>query len=209
MSSSAAKEEDIFGILRPQLTKALVGFSRDLPEDWRQQHLGNRIRLARTEFPVPELVLFALCNVLDFRSTGPEEKVRWSVYCTFKGVLVSFERQKGGFTICAAKDARIDLDRICGQLRHAVRHVEDRLKPIAKAQAAEGNVTIANRQEFDSRYLFFRKRARTQHIVERTISSDANLSLRQKICPRQQQIFCRCLERAGAQRDKAFTTRRP
>jgi hypothetical protein len=71
-----------------------------------------------------------------------------------------FERQKGGFTICAAKDARIDLDRICGQLRHAVRHVEDRLKPIAKAQAAEGNVTIANRHhEFDSRYLFFRKRA--------------------------------------------------
>jgi hypothetical protein len=160
MSSSAPKEEDIFGILRPRLAKALVGFSRDLPQDWDQQHLENRTRPARTEFPVPELVLFALRNVLGFRCIGPEEKVRWSVYCTFNQVLVSLELQKSGFTICAAKGASIDLDRLCGQLCVAVKHVEHWLEPRANAWVAEGNVTIANRHyEFDSRYLFFRKRA--------------------------------------------------
>jgi hypothetical protein len=178
MSSSAPNEEDIFGILRPRLTKALVGFSGDLPEDWHQQHLENRTRPSRTEFPVPELILFALRNVLGFRSTGPEEKVRWSVYCTFKDVLVSFELQKSGFTIRAAKDASIVLDRLCGQLRCVVRHVEVWLEPIAKAQVAEGNVTIANRHyEFDSRYLFFRKRAdaayrRADHKLRRKSKSE-------------------------------------
>jgi hypothetical protein len=38
-----------------------------------------------------------------------------------------------------------------------VKHLEDWLAPLAKEQAAKGNVTVADRySEFDSRYRFFR-----------------------------------------------------
>jgi hypothetical protein len=148
---------DPFAVLRPRLVKALVGFSRELPQDWREQNLESRGRPAPAEFPVPDLVLFALRNVLGFRWSGPGEKVRWSVYGTFTGVPVSFEMRKFGFTICAAKGPGIELKRLCGQLQVAVKHVEDWLAPLAKEQAAKGNVTVANRySEFDSRYRFFR-----------------------------------------------------
>jgi hypothetical protein len=148
---------DPFAVLRPRLVKALVGFSRELPKDWREQDLENQGRPAPPEFPVPDLVLFALRNVLDFPWSGPGEKVRWSVYGTFTGVPVSFEMRKLGFTICVATGAKIEFKRLCGQLQVAVKHVEDWLAPLAKEQAAKGNVTVANRySEFDSRYRFFR-----------------------------------------------------
>jgi hypothetical protein len=84
-------------------------------------------------------------------------------------VLVSFELRKFGFTICAAKGAKADLTRLCGQLRVAVKHVERYLMKLAKEQISAGNVTIANRHaEFDRRYRFFRQLAdnsyrRAQH----------------------------------------------
>ena len=79
MSSSAPMEEDIFSTAARQ---SPVGFLRDLLKGWHQQLSENRTRPARTEFPVPELVLFVLRNVLGCRCIAPEEKVRWSVYCT-------------------------------------------------------------------------------------------------------------------------------
>jgi hypothetical protein len=145
-------------VLRPRLTKALVGFGPDVPEGWQESNLKMVRRPDPSDFPLPDLVLFALRNVLGFPWRGPEEKVRWSVFCAFNGVLVSFEMRKFGFTICT--DAEVNLDRICGQLRVAVKHVEDWLEPVAREQAAKGNVTIANRHhEFDTRYRFFRKLA--------------------------------------------------
>ena len=71
---------DPFAVLRPRLVRALVGFSRDLPENWHQQELETQGRPEPAEFPVPDLVLFALRNVLGFSWYGPREKVRWSVY---------------------------------------------------------------------------------------------------------------------------------
>jgi hypothetical protein len=155
--TAAAAALDPFAVLRPRLVKALVGFSRELPEDWCWQELDYRERPQPTAFPVPDLVLFALRNVLGCSWSGPGEKVRWSVYGTFTGVPVSFEMRKFGFTICAAKGAKIDTRRLCGQLQVAVKQVEDWLAPLAKSQAEKGNVTVANRyDEFDSRYRFFR-----------------------------------------------------
>jgi hypothetical protein len=148
---------DPFAVLRPRLTKALVGLSSKLPQNWHQEELESQGRPEPAEFPVPDLVLFGLRNVLGFSWSGPEEKVRWSVYGMFTGVLVSFEMRKFGFTICVVKGANIDFKRLCGQLQVAVKHVEGWLAPLAELQAMEGNVTIANRHnEFDSRYRFFR-----------------------------------------------------
>jgi hypothetical protein len=79
---------DPFAVLRPRLLKALVGFSSVLPENWHQREFENQGRPDPSEFPVPDLVLFAFRNVLGFSWSGPGEKVRWSVYCTFGGVPV-------------------------------------------------------------------------------------------------------------------------
>src|SRR5262245_44506891 len=156
MPTNMPIEKDVFAVLRPRLTKALVGFSRDLPEDWRGAGLALARRPDPEAFPGPDLVLFALPNVLGCAAAAPGETGRGAAYGTFQGFLVSSEMRKFGFTSCAAKDAAVDLDRLCGQLRVAVKHVEDWLEPFAKNQAGKGNVTIANRHdEFDSRYRFF------------------------------------------------------
>jgi hypothetical protein len=155
--AEAGSEPDPFAVLRPKLVKALVGLSSELPENWHRRELESQVRPEPAQFPVPDLVLFALRNVLGFSWAGREEKVRWSVYGIFTGVLVSFELRKFGFTICAPKGANIELKRLCGQLQVAVKHVEDWLAPFAKLQAMKGNVTVANRyHEFDRRYRFFR-----------------------------------------------------
>lgn len=151
---------DPFTVLRPRLVKALSGLSPELPADWHERDLESHGRPPREAFPVPDLVLFALRNVLGFPWAGHGEKVRWSVFGSFTRIPVSLEMRKFGFTICAAKGSKIDLKRLCGQLQVAVKHVEDWLAPLAKAQASVGNVTVANRYgQFDERYTFFRKLA--------------------------------------------------
>ena len=172
MSEPSIETFDPFMVLRPRLEKALAGFSRDLI-DWSEQPPQQPVRPEKTQFPVPELVLFALRNVLGFRSSGPEEKMRWAISCSFNGAPVSFEMAKFGFAIYAAES--VDMKRVCGQLQVAVKHVGDWLSPIAKRQAAKGNVTIANRlSEFDSRYRFFRGLAdRSYRRAERRPRSEA------------------------------------
>lgn len=154
VSEPATETPDPFTVLRPRLEKALVGFSRDF-KGWSGQAPTQNFRPEPAQFPVPELVLFALRNVMGFRASGPGEKMRWAVSCTFNGGPVSFEMAKFGFRIYAADS--VDVKRLCGQLQVAVKHVEHWLAPLAKQQAAKGNVTIANRHsEFDARYRFFR-----------------------------------------------------
>jgi hypothetical protein len=150
--------DDLFAPLRGRLEKALVGFSSEVPErDWSAE---TTHRPDAADFPVPELVLFALRNVLRFPWSGPEEKVRWAVHCLFTGVQVSLELRKFGFTICYPKDKAIDVPRLCGQLRTAVKHVEQWLEPFAQTQVEAGAVTIENRHsQFDNRYRFFREHA--------------------------------------------------
>jgi hypothetical protein len=144
--------------LRKRLEKELVGFSPNFPKrNWDAQ---TTHRPDRAEFPVPDLVLFALRNVLGYRWSGPEEKVRWAVHFLFSEVPVSLEMRKFGFTICYPRDKEIDIERLCGQLRVAVKLVEQWLQPLAQAQVEAGAVTVANRQfEFDGRYRFFREHA--------------------------------------------------
>jgi hypothetical protein len=105
-----AQSADQFAVLRPRLQKALVGFARELPKDWHEGHLVTATKPPREEFPVPELVLFAFRNVLGYHTSLYDEKVRWSVYGTFNGVLISFELRKLGFTICAADGASFFAD---------------------------------------------------------------------------------------------------
>ena len=77
----------------PRPVSSLMFFERGTQSSTRYRRLRH-------------LVLFALRNVLGFSWRGQEEKVRWSVFCTFNGVLVSFEMRKFGFTICTANRRR-------------------------------------------------------------------------------------------------------
>jgi len=155
-----APKDDILSVLRKRLKKALVGFTGHLPEGWQRHHLASAMKPSREDFPVPDLVKFALGSVLRFPTAGAEEKVRWTVFAMFNGVEVSFELRKFGFTICHAAHTEIDLKRLCGQLRSAVALTERWLTTLAQEQIQANNVTIANRNsEFDRRYRFFRSLA--------------------------------------------------
>lgn len=160
MSWDPAKP-DPYAVLRRRLQKKLVGFSADISDEAAKATMLC-YRPARALFPVPELVFFALRDVLGWRWFGNGEKVRWTVSGTVDGERVAFELRKFGFTIYHPQD-RPDLQaRVEGQLRSALRDVEAFLKPLAKAQVGRGEVMIINRfPEFDARYRFFRRHAET------------------------------------------------
>jgi hypothetical protein len=147
---------DAYENLRRRLTTKLAGFTAEVSSAGERPVMMS-YRPDRSRFPVPELVLFALRDVLGWPWVGAGEKVRWTVHGAVDGQPVGFELRKFGFTIYRPK-GRDDLDaRIEGQLQAALREVERFLAPVAEAQVARGEVLIVNRfAEFDSRYRFFR-----------------------------------------------------
>lgn len=142
--------------LKHLVSLALKDFSGDVPEP--DASFPERVHRPESgEFPVPDLVLFALRNVMSFASYGPGEKVRWTVYCRYQGVIVGFEMRKFGFTILLPEHSEIDVERLKRQLRKAVQLVEKALQPFAREQMQKGNVTLKNRYgDFERRYRFFR-----------------------------------------------------
>src|SRR5258708_40363397 len=72
-------KNDVLSVLRKRLEKALVGLSGDMPKGWQGRDLTTAMKPSREDFPVPDLVKFALGTVLRFPTAGPEEKVRWTV----------------------------------------------------------------------------------------------------------------------------------
>ncbi|MBO9499540.1 MAG: hypothetical protein J7483_08805 [Novosphingobium sp.] len=146
-------------VLRRRLTRKLAGFTAEIPEE-NAKAPTTSYQPARDRFPVPELVLFALRDVLGWRWLGPWEKTRWTVYGAVDGRRVAFELRKFGFTIHIQKDRPELGARVEGQLRQALRDVEAYLRPFAKAQVERGEAMIINRfMEFDQRYRFHRSLA--------------------------------------------------
>lgn len=146
-------------MLRQRLEKKLTGFTVDVPDESARAEMVAYCP-ERMLFPVPELVLFALRDVLGWRWHGVGEKVRWTVYGGLESQCVAFELRKFGFTVVYPKD-RPDLrSRIEGQLRSALCDVGAYLAPFAEDQVSRGEVMIVNRHsEFYTRYRFFRELA--------------------------------------------------
>lgn len=152
-------DEGRMTVLRRRLNKKLTGFSHEIPEELQRIQMAS-YRPERARFPVPELVLFALRDVLGWPAHGAAEKVRWAVHGAVDGQPVGFAHQKFGFAIFHPKGREDLRPRIEGPLIQALRDVEAFLKPFAKAQVRRGEVMIINRySEFDSRYRFFREHA--------------------------------------------------
>lgn len=160
MANDIPQDNDDFSAFKEQLQRCLEGFSGE----WscsRDYDLLLPTRLAREDFPVPELLLFTLRNGLGWRWMGHGEKVRWTVLGQVGGEPIAFELQKFGLRMLRARGAHAFNDqRVIGQLRGAIRITEEFLKPLAEHQINHGELVIANRfGEFSSRYLFFREKA--------------------------------------------------
>lgn len=147
---------DMFETLKRRVTKYLVGFDLGFPADKSRFDIRS-VAIEKNDFPVPELVLFMMRNVMGWEWSGPGEKVRWTVYGRFKGFPVLFELRKFGFAIGMDGGEEKDRQRLINQLKSALKHVEKFLQPIAEHQVSLGNASIENRfNEFDTRYRFFR-----------------------------------------------------
>lgn len=172
---TSATEEDIFSILQRRMGKALVGFQGGLPEGCDPWSLRGA-RPDTTLFPVPELVLLALRDVMGFPWSGHGEKVRWSIYATVEGEPFVFELRKFGFAIDHRDGVAPQLTRrVAGQLSASLRLLEPLLESRAREQISGGNLTMANKfAEFDNRYRYFRDLADASfhHSKEQVPSAD-------------------------------------
>lgn len=146
--------------LKQDITSKLRGFSPP-PKDIHYSDLMSN-RLSRDDFPVPEMVLFVLRNIMEWPYSGHEDKVRWTVYGALNGQAVAFQYRKFGLTLLTNTASPHDTRRIILQLQSAIKTAEKFLKPVIEEQIDNGQVVIANHQaEFNSRYLFFRNKANT------------------------------------------------
>jgi hypothetical protein len=148
--------EDV-DLLKERLALVLSDFSRNPDETLGEQ--GHLTQPSRHDFPVPELALFVLRDLMEFKSYGPSEKLRWTVVCAFQGYPCTFELRKSGFTAFVGGDKR-HLQLALGALRKAMKLADRVLQKHAHRQAALGNVALANRfADFDCRYRYFREQA--------------------------------------------------
>lgn len=145
--------------LQTVLLEKLRDFSIGTPEDLDYSDMIPG-KLDREGFPVPELVLLLLRNVLRWRWSGKEEKVRWSVYGAVAGEPVIFELGKFGLKLYRRHEHRLLTKRITGQLRAAIKLLERLLRPYINDRIKQGDVAFENHvSEFMGRYKYFRKNA--------------------------------------------------
>ncbi|TCA17379.1 hypothetical protein E0H68_06285 [Rhizobium leguminosarum bv. viciae] len=161
MAKSAKTKQvtDPMAKLRKSIAKKLHGFTADYP-DYAAAPEMNTYKPTSKRFPVPELVLFTLRNIMGWRWSGHGEKVRWTVYGSVDGEPIFFSLQKFGFAIGRKVGGAVANTKIEGQLVSALKEVEKALETVAEHQVAIGDVLIVNRfGEFDTRYRFYRKLA--------------------------------------------------
>lgn len=145
-----------FTTFRPSVERALNGFSKCEPPTVEP----GTIKLDRMEFPVPELLLILLRDVMGFSWYGEGDKSRWTTFFAVAGHCFAVEHAKFGLRLHYEPAGEALIGRVTGQLSAALGRLESRLDPILKEQIDLGNVTLANRSSaFASRYRFFREKA--------------------------------------------------
>jgi hypothetical protein len=153
---------EAYEVAKARVKKSLKGFTDDYPR-WSHAEEDSNIltfKPDRNLFPVPDLVLFMMRNMMQWKSGGVGEKTRWTVYGSVDGTPVLFEMRKFGFTIGIERTSKVTGKRVIGQLQSALKHVEKFLEPIAKYQVSKGEMLIVNHYaEFEDRYQFFRSLA--------------------------------------------------
>jgi len=145
--------------LKAKLVKAMPGFSSDFPDDL-DPYTMEVSSPNRTDFPVPELLLMLLRNLMGWSWSGHGEKVRWTVYGSVDGAPIGFELRKFGLRILYTDDPKPNYKSLVGRLHAGLRVLESVLAIYAKGQLNVGNLSIENRHaQFENRYRFFRWKA--------------------------------------------------
>lgn len=143
--------------LKAQLSRILCGFSCEITKD---KYAVSTYKLEASDFPVPELILYTLRDVLGWQWHGREEKVRWTVYGSVGGEFVSFQFAKFGLRFSRSHFTEMENSRILCPLGAAIKAVEKNIRPQAKNLIEQGKFTMVNRfGEFTDRYKFFREKA--------------------------------------------------
>jgi len=122
----------------------------------------DRQPLSHEDFPVPELILFALTRLRNLKPFGPEEKLRWGVTACFRNMEFSVSLEKFGLRLYVPKGTSSETRKaLIKCLQTASKLAESYLRDIAQQQIEIANVTIENRyHHFESAYRFFRDKAR-------------------------------------------------
>lgn len=135
---------------------------KPLPEGYEKERRFTNFK-ADDQFPVPELVLFVLRDVLGLEVLGPWEKTRWGASFEYEGAYFDVSLRKFGFTVTTQvehPEGSPLVREVLGKLEKSVRIVEKFLEPFVQEQARDGRVTIANRfHHFDRTYRFSREKA--------------------------------------------------
>lgn len=135
---------------------------KPLPKDYEKDRHFTEFK-ANDQFPVPELVLFVLRDVLGLEALGPWEKTRWGVSFEYEEAYFSVSLRKFGFTVTTQvnhPEGSPLVREVLGKIEKSVRIVEKYLEPFVREQARDGRVTIANRfHHFERTYQFFRAKA--------------------------------------------------
>jgi hypothetical protein len=123
----------------------------------------RRVDLDKHAFATPSILLATLHSINGWDKYGPEEKMRWGIPATYKGVDFSFELRKFGLCLLVRDVPEADptfVHELCRKIQSAIHVTERYLKDIAKQQADSGNVTVGNYfWRFDAAYHFFREHA--------------------------------------------------
>ena len=168
---NASSPDAPFAHARPSFERILGGFGdihADMPRDWACHHPKPE------DFPVPELLLILLRDVMGFDTAGPMDKIRWAVYFSVDGEPIRIELAKAGLRMCYGRHGAVKIDRVVGQLRSALGRLEKLLAPLMKEAIHSGDATIVNRSyEFRDRYMFFREKAATPFARQAPHQGDA------------------------------------
>lgn len=122
----------------------------------------ERHSLSAEELPVPELILFALTQLRDFKPFGPGEKLRWGICAKFRTTPFYVSLEKFGLRLHVPKDTLSEtLSSLIQCLHTASKLAETYLRDVAQYQIDSARVTIENRHHhFRGAYSFFRDKAR-------------------------------------------------
>lgn len=160
--------------MRVKIAKKLTGFEPcgvyELDHD-----TSNTVRLSTEQFPVLELLPFALGLVQYHVVWHRDDKVRWTVYGSFEGSAFCIElRKMGAFFEFSPEIEAGKQKRTAGQLHCMLAAIQNDLKKLAMHQIDDGEVLIVNRYwEFNDRYEFFRKQT-TEAYTNNDFVADPN-----------------------------------
>lgn len=151
-----AAAASLVAAIKQAVSTKLVGFTRDLPDGYDGSALGP-VGLDVKLFPVPELVLFVLRDLMGWRHHARGEKERWVIVGSVADNPIGFVLRKSGFALLRGSPDNIAQDRIVGQLQAAISAAQPLFDVYAQRQIDCGALLVVNRfSEFDTRYRFFR-----------------------------------------------------